>query len=60
MDGVVYFGADDDNVYAVNTVTGGELWRFQTGGYVNYSSPAVVNGMVYWPARYLVPMEELV
>jgi outer membrane protein assembly factor BamB len=47
VNGVVYFGSDDNNVYAVNATTGARLWRYTTGGYVN-SSPAVVNGVVYF------------
>ena len=45
--GVVYFGSDDDNVYALNAVTGAKLWSYTTGSAVQTSSPAVVNGMVY-------------
>jgi eukaryotic-like serine/threonine-protein kinase len=44
--GVVYVGSTDDNVYALNSATGAELWRFPTGSSVE-SSPAVVNGRVY-------------
>ena len=44
--GVVYFGSNDANVYALNATTGGELWSFTTR-YAIVSSPAVVNGVVY-------------
>jgi eukaryotic-like serine/threonine-protein kinase len=47
VNGVVYIGSDDDNVYALNAEDGTKLWSFQTGGFVNYSSPAVVDGVVY-------------
>jgi len=45
--GVVYFGSEDYNFYAVDAATGNLLWKFQTGSYVD-SSPAVVNGIVYF------------
>jgi len=44
--GVVYFGDDDFNLYALNASTGELLWNYTTGGAV-VSSPAVVNGVVY-------------
>ena len=46
VNGVVYMGSDDGNVYALNATTGAMLWNFTTGGFVG-SSPAVVNGVVY-------------
>lgn len=46
-DGVVYFGSDDYNLYAVDINTGQEIWRFKPGYAVN-SSPAVADGMVYF------------
>jgi len=46
VNGVVYIGSDDGNVYALNATTGAKLWNFTTGGYVG-SSPAVVNDVVY-------------
>jgi eukaryotic-like serine/threonine-protein kinase len=44
--GVVYFGSDDYNVYAVDARHGTKIWNFPTGGPVE-SSPAVVDGVVY-------------
>jgi hypothetical protein len=44
--GVVYFGDDINNVYALNASTGAKLWSYTTGYFV-YSSPAVANGVVY-------------
>jgi outer membrane protein assembly factor BamB len=44
--GIVYFGSDDGNVYAIDVKTHKQLWQVQTGGLVR-SSPAVVNGVVY-------------
>jgi outer membrane protein assembly factor BamB len=46
VNGVVYFGSIDSNVYALNASTGVKLWAFATGSYV-VSSPAVANGVVY-------------
>ena len=47
VNGVVYFGSQDNNFYAVDAATGVMRWEFKTGSYVN-SSPAVVNGTVYF------------
>ena len=44
--GVVYIGAEDGNVYALNASTGVKLWSYATGDKVE-SSPAVANGVVY-------------
>ena len=32
--GLVFSGADDGNVFALDALTGKPLWRFQTGSYV--------------------------
>ncbi len=45
-DGLVYFGSDDGNVYAVNAASGMQKWMFRTGGPVP-SSPAVDGGSLY-------------
>ena len=53
MDGKVYFGSGDGNVYAVDAKSGVLQWKFATGDVV-HASPAVVNGMVYigsWDGR---------
>jgi PQQ-like domain len=44
--GVVYVGAEDDNVYALNATDGAVIWNYTTIGLVG-SSQAVVNGVVY-------------
>jgi outer membrane protein assembly factor BamB len=44
--GLVYFGSDDRNLYALDASTGQKRWTFQTGGVIR-SSPAVANGLVY-------------
>ena len=46
VDGVVYFGSGDTNVYALNANDGSLKWKFQTGDVV-HASPAVANGTVY-------------
>ncbi len=47
VDGVVYFGSDDNHLYAIDIKTGEEKWKFETGAEV-WSSPAVVDGVVYF------------
>lgn len=44
-DGRAYWGSGDGHVYAVDPSSGGELWRFRTGGRVR-STPAVADGRV--------------
>ena len=44
--GVVYFGSDDNHLYAVSVETGEELWRYKTGDDIR-SSPAITHGVVY-------------
>jgi len=44
--GVVYFGSDGGNVYALNADNGALLWSYANSGAVQ-SSPAVANGVVY-------------
>ncbi len=34
VDGVVYIGSDDHNVYALNSTTGAKLWNYTTGSLV--------------------------
>jgi len=46
VNGVVYFGCDDDNLYALNAATGALLWKYTTQSYID-ASPAVANGVVY-------------
>jgi outer membrane protein assembly factor BamB len=46
VNGVVYFGSDDHNLYALSAATGSLLWSFNTGSLVE-STPAVANGVVY-------------
>ena len=46
-EGVLYFGSDDHNLYAVDAVTGVQKWKVPTQGPVP-STPAVAGGMVYF------------
>lgn len=46
VNGVVYFGSLDSNIYAVDANNGGKIWNFKTG-FPAASSPAVVNGKLY-------------
>jgi outer membrane protein assembly factor BamB len=44
--GIVYFGSQDHNIYAVGAWSGNLIWEYATGGSIE-SSPAVANGNVY-------------
>ena len=44
--GIVYIGADNSNVYALDAQSGEKKWTFHTKGPVA-SSPVVVNGVIY-------------
>jgi hypothetical protein len=46
VDGTVFVGSNDDNLYAVDAATGDQEWVFETGDPV-YSSPTVVDGTVF-------------
>jgi outer membrane protein assembly factor BamB len=45
-DGIVYFGSQDKNIYALGAWSGNLIWKFTTQSAVE-SSPAVANGKVY-------------
>ena len=45
VDGVVYFGSQDHNIYAVDAESGNKIWSFKTD-YTIESSVAVVDGKV--------------
>lgn len=46
VDGMVYVGSEDNNVYCLNASSGAVVWNYATGGCV-LSSPAVLTGVVY-------------
>jgi outer membrane protein assembly factor BamB len=50
VDGTLYFGGLDQNVYALDATTGVEKWRFETGHWVG-GSPALADGVVYIGSR---------
>ena len=47
VDGVVYVGAPNRFVYAVDAASGKEIWRFETSGQVS-GTPTVAEGRVYF------------
>ena len=50
VDGIVYFGSQDNGLYALNAATGSVVWQFRAASQVQ-SSPAVVDGVVYFGAN---------
>ncbi len=46
VNGVVYVGSNDGNLYALDAASGSKKWIYHTGASIS-SSPAVINGMVY-------------
>ena len=46
VDGIVYVGSQDKNIYAIGAWSGNLIWNFATQGVIE-SSPAVANGKVY-------------
>jgi len=47
-EGVVCFGDNDGNLYAVDINTGQQKWMFKTGDRMMYVSPAIADGVVYF------------
>jgi outer membrane protein assembly factor BamB len=47
VNGVIYAGAFDGNIYAFNANTGEQKWSYTTGKIGFSSTPAVVNGKLY-------------
>jgi outer membrane protein assembly factor BamB len=47
-DGIVYFGCRDSKFYAVDAATGKERWSYSNKGSWVISSPAVLDGKVYF------------
>lgn len=47
VEGTVYVGSTDNNLYAVDQETGAQKWKFKSFGSVT-SSPAVSGGVVYF------------
>ncbi len=61
INGKVFIGSLNDNVYCLDEKRGNIIWRFQTGGDV-YSSAAIENGRVYIASRdrriYCLPEDD--
>lgn len=55
VDGTVFVGCRDANVYALDASDGTEKWRFLTGGY--YSSPTVVSGTTFVGGRNVYALD---
>lgn len=50
--GIVYVGADDENLYALDAGSGAKVWSYNAGTPI-VNTPAVVNGVVYLGAGAL-------
>jgi outer membrane protein assembly factor BamB len=46
IEGAVYFGSGDGNLYALDAMTGELRWKFKTGDVV-HASPAFANGVLF-------------
>jgi outer membrane protein assembly factor BamB len=46
MNGVAYFGANNDYVYAISDLTGKLIWKYKTDNQV-MTQPIIANGMLY-------------
>ena len=47
VNGIVYEGSNDGDVYALNAANGSLVWKTHIGNVAIISTPAVVNGIVY-------------
>ncbi|MEM5871579.1 MAG: PQQ-binding-like beta-propeller repeat protein, partial [Candidatus Aenigmatarchaeota archaeon] len=47
VDGVIYFGALDNFIYAVDAESGEEIWKFRTNGPIMESSPIIDSNILY-------------
>src|SRR3954469_24872400 len=43
----VYFGAQDNNFYALNGKDGSQIWKYESTGNFSYSTPIIENGVIY-------------
>lgn len=50
VDGKLYIGCSDYNVYCLNATSGAFIWSYKTNSYVT-SSPAIADGKVYIPSN---------
>ncbi|MDN5287057.1 MAG: hypothetical protein JWR38_3331 [Mucilaginibacter sp.] len=44
---IIYFGGQDNNFYALNGKDGTLIWQYKSGGNFSYSTPVLVNGILY-------------
>jgi eukaryotic-like serine/threonine-protein kinase len=58
VDGVVYFGSTDSNLFAVDAQSGKLKWKFETGSW-STSSPAVASGIVYFGSEVTIATSTL-
>lgn len=54
LNGVLYVGSLDGNIYALNATNGAKIWNYTTSGQV-FPSPAVADGVVYDGSAVLPP-----
>lgn len=47
VNGIVYFGSNDNKVHAINATSGSQIWDFTGTDDFETSSPAVVNDILY-------------
>jgi len=47
VNGIIYWGSGDGNLYAINAIDGKKVWSFNTGAII-HASPVIANGMVYF------------
>jgi len=48
INGILYFGSTDGNMYALDCETGKELWRFKTNGIIFESGPQFYKGLIFF------------
>ncbi len=48
VNGFVYIGSDNGNMYCINASDGNEIWKYNTSVGLATSSPAVVDGKIYF------------
>ena len=46
VDGSIYIGSVDDNVYKLDPVTGAQVWNFTATGGIGKASPALWNDLI--------------
>ena len=54
LEGRVYVGALDGNLYCLDANTGAVIWKFQTGGPI-MATPTIVDNEIYIPASTPIP-----